>query len=178
MAGLPPFDPQSRVKCPQNVRELVPFPAPIATHLAPPAEPEPLLKQTQEQRDQIVAAALERRRAQTEAGAVANRVVYDSTVFVPASCDRVPGGALLFESRFESGNLRRAVHVCAGEYDLLLNWDHGTRGHTQWFFFAVSGAVPGQSYTFNIVNFCKPQSLCAATPAVRSRHRAPHASAL
>ena len=51
------------------------------------------------------------------------------------------------------------VHVIGNEYDLLLNWDHGTRGHTQWYFFSVSNAQVGERYTFNIVNFCKPQSL-------------------
>ena len=112
-----------------------------------------------ERREEILAEVIERRRQMAEAGQVLNRVVYDSMVFVPASVDKVPGGGLLFESRFESGNLRRAVHVNGNEYDLLLNWDHGTRGHTQWYFFSTSGAKPGETYKFNIVNFCKPQSL-------------------
>ena len=49
--------------------------------------------------------------------------------------------------------------MCGNEYDLLMNWDHGTRGHTQWFFFAVRGAAAGETYLFNLINFCKPQSL-------------------
>ena len=97
------------------------------------------------ERERLAEANAERRREQTEAGQVLNRVVYDSQVFIPASTDRVPGGGLLFESRFESGNLRRAVHVNGNEYDLLLNWDHGTRGHTQWFLFAVRGAPSSRS---------------------------------
>ena len=109
--------------------------------------------------DVLLRTAQERRRRQQEAGLILNRVVYDATHFVPASTELVPGGALLFESRFESGNLRRAIHVCGNEYDLLMNWDHGTRGHTQWFFFAVRGAVVGETYLFNLINFCKPQSL-------------------
>ena len=109
--------------------------------------------------DVLLRTAQERRRQQQEAGLILNRVVYDATHFVPASTELVPGGALLFESRFESGNLRRAIHVCGNEYDLLMNWDHGTRGHTQWFFFAVRGAVVGETYLFNLINFCKPQSL-------------------
>ena len=83
-------------------------------------------------------AATERRRELTENGQVLNRVVYDSMVFVPASTDRVPGGGLLFESRFESGNLRRAVQVSEYEYDLILRPDANTRGHTQWFYFGVA----------------------------------------
>ena len=139
----------------------VALPAPIASTLPAPAPIEPLLGQSSAEREALITASQERRRELTEAGQILNRVVYDSMVFVPGSADRVPGGALLFESRFESGNLRRAVHVNGNEYDLLLNWDHGTRGHTQWYFFSVSNAHAGESYTFNIVNFCKPQSLCA-----------------
>ena len=147
-----------KAKAPPSVRELVPFPVAIAD-LPPPAEREAVVASSAEERDALSAAILERRKQQVEAGTLINRVVYDSIVFVPESNERVPGGALLFESRFESGNLRRAVHVSRNEYDLLLSWDHGTRGHTQWFFFSVSGARAGQTYCFNIVNFCKPQSL-------------------
>ena len=39
---------------------------------------------------------------------------------------------LEFESRFESGNLRRAIMVYPYEYDLILKPDVNTRGHTQW----------------------------------------------
>ena len=45
---------------------------------------------------------------------------------------------LVFESRFESGNLRRAIQVLENEYDLILKFDVNTRGHTQWFFSAHS----------------------------------------
>lgn len=45
---------------------------------------------------------------------------------------------LVFESRFESGNLRRAVQVYEYEYDLILKPDVNTRGHTQWFYFSVA----------------------------------------
>ena len=119
---------------------------------------------SRERHDPLFAAAQERRRQQEEAGVLLSRVVYDAVHFVPSSPERVPGRALLFESRFESGNLRRVIHVCENEYDLLLNWDHGTRGHTQWFLFAVRGAVQGESYRFNINNFCKGSSLCASPP--------------
>ena len=40
---------------------------------------------------------------------------------------------LEFESRFESGNLRRAIHVFEYEYDLVVRPDINTRRHTQWF---------------------------------------------
>ena len=44
---------------------------------------------------------------------------------------------LIFESRFESGNLRRAIQIYPGEYDLILRPDINTRGHTQWYYFSV-----------------------------------------
>lgn len=37
---------------------------------------------------------------------------------------------LVFESRFESGNLRRAVKISDCEYDLYLKNDYGTNGYT------------------------------------------------
>ena len=37
---------------------------------------------------------------------------------------------LIFESRFESGNLRRAVKISETEYDLYLKNDYGTNGNT------------------------------------------------
>jgi hypothetical protein len=68
---------------------------------------------------------------------------------------------LEFESRFESGNLRRAVKISGSnnEYDLVLSPDMNTYGHTQWFFFRVRGLVEGQHYKFNIVNLEKSDSL-------------------
>jgi hypothetical protein len=66
---------------------------------------------------------------------------------------------LVFESRFESGNLRRAVQVAPYEYDLVLQPDLNTRGHTQWFFLAVSNTRAGRPYRLNIINLLKPDSL-------------------
>ena len=66
---------------------------------------------------------------------------------------------LSFESRFESGNLRRAVQVSATEYDLILRPDLNTRGHTQWFYFGFANATRGATYKFNILNCAKPDSL-------------------
>lgn len=44
---------------------------------------------------------------------------------------------LVFESRFETGNLRRAIQVYEFEYDLILKPDVNTKGHTQWYYFSV-----------------------------------------
>lgn len=37
---------------------------------------------------------------------------------------------LIFESRFESGNLRRAVKIGDYEYNLILKYDHNTTAYT------------------------------------------------
>lgn len=41
-----------------------------------------------------------------------------------------PDNTLIFESRFESGNLRKAVKINDFEYDLYLKNDYGTNGFT------------------------------------------------
>eukprot|EP00798_Chlamydomonas_sp_ICE-L_P012689 gene12689-15921_t len=66
---------------------------------------------------------------------------------------------LVFESRFESGNLRRALQVYPDEFDLVLRPDINTRGHTQWFYFAVSNTRRGKKAKFNIINLAKDDSL-------------------
>lgn len=66
---------------------------------------------------------------------------------------------LIFESRFESGNLRRAIQVYEFEYDLILKPDYNTRGYTQWYYFRVSNTKAGKTYRFNIINLMKPDSL-------------------
>ena len=38
---------------------------------------------------------------------------------------------LLFDSRFESGNLSKAVKINENEYNLFLDYDTETKGHTQ-----------------------------------------------
>lgn len=66
---------------------------------------------------------------------------------------------MIFESRFESGNLRRAVQVYEYEYDLILKPDTNTKGNTQWYYFRVSNTRQGKTYRFNIINLLKPDSL-------------------
>lgn len=65
---------------------------------------------------------------------------------------------LIFESRFESGNLAAAVKVKDDDYHLLLQNDVNTGGHTQWFFFRVHNVKAGE-VRFNMLNLCKPDSL-------------------
>jgi hypothetical protein len=44
---------------------------------------------------------------------------------------------LIFESRFESGNLRKALKVGSYEYELFLKNDYGTQSFCQWYFFRI-----------------------------------------
>ena len=66
---------------------------------------------------------------------------------------------LVFESRFESGNLRRSIQVYENEYDLIVKPDINTRGHTQWFYFSVSNTRKGVPVKFNLINMYKGNSL-------------------
>ena len=79
----------------------------------------------------------------------------------------------MFESRFESGNLARAIRVTDTYYELRLRPDLYTSRHCQWFYFRVqnmkaevtncsvscSALSRGQvEYRFSFVNFGKPDS--------------------
>ncbi|XP_074774731.1 cytosolic carboxypeptidase 2 [Athene noctua] len=66
---------------------------------------------------------------------------------------------LLFESRFESGNLQKAVKVGPYEYVLTLRPDLYTAKHTQWFYFRVQNTRREPLYRFTITNLAKPKSL-------------------
>lgn len=66
---------------------------------------------------------------------------------------------LLFESRFESGNLALAGKMNDNEYKLVLQNDTNSNGHTQWFYFRVGNTAAGHRVTFHILNFGKSDSL-------------------
>ena len=59
---------------------------------------------------------------------------------------------LIFESRFESGNLLLAKKISQNEYHLVLQKDTNTVGYTQWFFFKVSNTRKDNIVHFNIIN--------------------------
>jgi cytosolic carboxypeptidase protein 2/3 len=67
---------------------------------------------------------------------------------------------LIFDSRFESGNLRKASKVNNVEYNLWLDNDLNTKGHTQWYYFKVvyQSDKPAK-IQFNILNLSKTYSL-------------------
>jgi hypothetical protein len=73
---------------------------------------------------------------------------------------------LIFESRFESGNLAEASRVAPSEYDLRVHSYFGTTRHNQWFFFRVANLRPNVTYRFNILNLLKSDSLYAVPSCV------------
>ncbi|XP_026491782.2 cytosolic carboxypeptidase 2 [Vanessa tameamea] len=66
---------------------------------------------------------------------------------------------LRFESRFESGNLAKAIKITSAYYELHLRTDLYTNRHMQWFYFRVSNTRKQMMYRFSIVNLTKPESL-------------------
>ena len=66
---------------------------------------------------------------------------------------------LVFEAKFESGNLRRAIQILEYEYQLILRADWNTTSHTQWFYFSVANTRKDAEYKFMIINLMKPDSL-------------------
>ncbi|XP_057185932.1 cytosolic carboxypeptidase 2 isoform X1 [Triplophysa rosa] len=81
-----------------------------------------------------------------------------------ATCCASPqeGSRLVFESRFESGNLQKAVRVGQHDYELTLRSDLYTTKHTQWFYFRVRNMKAGVSYRFTVINLMKASSLYSA----------------
>ncbi|KAF6780262.1 hypothetical protein AHF37_00266 [Paragonimus kellicotti] len=71
-------------------------------------------------------------------------------------------GHLDFESRFECGNLRKAIQIRQYEYDLVLSPDVNTVSNLQWFYFRVSNMEADVDYRFNIINCEKPNSQFAS----------------
>ncbi|XP_066556802.1 cytosolic carboxypeptidase 2 isoform X2 [Amia ocellicauda] len=70
--------------------------------------------------------------------------------------------SLVFESRFETGNLQKAVRVGLHDYELTLRADLYTTRHTQWYYFRVQNMKAGVTYRFTIVNLMKSSSLYGA----------------
>jgi len=117
-------------------------------------------------------------------------VQHGSDTTGPSPGLRGPGGELSFDDGFESGNLVRAerlepwrasapvrsaaarvateaaasglrLAVVDQEYALQMRADVNTSGNRQWFFFAVRGAVRGETVRFRVENHTKPDSLFA-----------------
>ena len=85
---------------------------------------------------------------------------------------------LVFESRFESGNLCIAIKASESEYNCFLQNDINSQGYTQWFFFRVANTTQGSSVRFNLLNFTKSDSLFnhGMKVLVHSKKKAEHQS--
>lgn len=81
--------------------------------------------------------------------------IQKSSLFRPSFTDGVE-----FFSRFENGNLKKAIRISRVEYQLLLDEDFNTKGHYHWFYFKTKSNLPaGTQVTFKILNLIKPESL-------------------
>lgn len=87
---------------------------------------------------------------------ILDKVVYDLDNQSSPLTDN--GESLKFNSKFESGNLRKAIQVRKFEYDLILNSDINSNHYHQWFYFEVGNMRPGVRYRFNIINCEKSNS--------------------
>ncbi|XP_041436090.1 cytosolic carboxypeptidase 1-like isoform X2 [Xenopus laevis] len=87
---------------------------------------------------------------------IIDRVVYDLDNPSCSAQDEID--VLKFNSKFESGNLRKVIQIRKNEYDLTLNSDINSNHYHQWFYFEVSSMRPGVAYRFNIINCEKSNS--------------------
>ena len=62
---------------------------------------------------------------------------------------------LVFDSKFESGNLDVVVKTGERSYDMFMRPDSNTCGHLHWFYFSVRNARKGHTVKFSIMNFTK-----------------------
>lgn len=91
--------------------------------------------------------------------------------FDPEYVLKVPDDSitLKFNSKFESGNLYKAVKLSDYEYLLFLNSDVGSSAHNHWYYFSVVNPRK-TSITFKITNMLKDDRLynVGMKPAVYS----------
>jgi hypothetical protein len=83
----------------------------------------------------------------------------------------IPPDSLRFDSRFESGNLSKAIRLSDSEYNLVLDYDTETQSYTQWYHFSVKGATQGKRVRFNIVNLLKYESLSTTASSLSCTQR-------
>ena len=67
------------------------------------------------------------------------------------------GDDLIFDSRFESGNLHSAFRKKqTHEYHLFMSNDTNTMGYNQWFYFSIRNTKKSIKYSFQIMNYVLP----------------------
>ncbi|ROL54570.1 Cytosolic carboxypeptidase 4, partial [Anabarilius grahami] len=121
----------------------------------PPQEQEPMAKRPPHVQRKKVFEDIQRLVCPED---IINKVVFDMDDPSPQCSPDMCPSSLRFFSKFESGNLQKAIQVRSHEYDLILNADVNSSAHYQWFYFEVSGMVAGMPYRFNIINCEKGNS--------------------
>jgi len=66
---------------------------------------------------------------------------------------------LVFDSKFESGNLCEAFHLYDDSYHLILEYDRNPSESCQWFYFQISNIKKEKHYEFFISGFHKSKGL-------------------
>ncbi|XP_025929006.1 cytosolic carboxypeptidase 4 [Apteryx rowi] len=113
----------------------------------PPPYGKPMLERKYGvQRDKV----LDDVRRLIQPGDVIGRTVFD--LDEPSNSSLGAPDCLTFFSKFESGNLRKAIQVREFEYDLIMNADVNSNQHHQWFYFEVRDMKLAVPYRFNIIN--------------------------
>ncbi|NWI15558.1 CBPC4 carboxypeptidase, partial [Crypturellus soui] len=115
-------------------------------HQPPPCCKPMLERKYGVQRDRV----LDDVRRLIQPGDVIGRTVFD--LDEPSHSSPDAPDCLTFFSKFESGNLRKAIQVREFEYDLIMNADVNSSQHHQWFYFEVRGMKLAVPYRFNIIN--------------------------
>ncbi|KFP34107.1 Cytosolic carboxypeptidase 4, partial [Colius striatus] len=137
----------ARAKCVKSIPDYKDLAFPDFWGHQPPPYSKPMLERKYGvQRDKI----LDDVRRLIHPGDVIGRTVFD--LDEPSHSSPTAPGCLTFFSKFESGNLRKAIQVHEFEYDLILNADANSNQHHQWFYFAVSDMKLAVPYRFNIIN--------------------------
>ncbi|NXK46513.1 CBPC4 carboxypeptidase, partial [Chauna torquata] len=137
----------ARAKCIKSILAYKDLAFPDFWGHQPPPYGKPMLeRQTGIQRDKV----LDDVRRLIQPGDVIGRTVYD--LDEPRDPSSGAPGCLTFFSKFESGNLRKAIQVREFEYDLIMNADVNSNQHHQWFYFEVRDMKLAVPYRFNIIN--------------------------
>lgn len=74
-----------------------------------------------------------------------------SRLFLSACTTAGGDDELRFESRFESGNLAKAVKITSAYYELHLRTDLYTNRHMQWFYFRVTNTRKQTMYRYDLL---------------------------
>ncbi|NXY68803.1 CBPC4 carboxypeptidase, partial [Glareola pratincola] len=137
----------ARAKCVKSIPDYKDMAFPDFWGHQPPPYSKPMLERKYGvQRNKV----LDDVRRLIQPGDVIGRTVFD--LDEPSHSSPGAPGCLTFFSKFESGNLRKAIQVREFEYDLIMNADVNSNQHHQWFYFEVRDMKLAVPYRFNIIN--------------------------